>query len=235
MFSRLFLLFALVVAAAARRAPAPATAPSFWTIETAASEVLAEAATGAPEPRAEAMMPKKSSTPFSIAAAPAPSKHHHHHPRGSSSTSSSAAAASQEELDAAEAEAELEAVAVAANAFAEIAAGAQEVEALMGEEQDDEMAMAASLALPTFLEVHEEGDPAAPPLPDVPAEALAQHGLVAVGDDAIFAAADSAASMATASTAAAVSAPITSTEDLEAALEAAAETGSAVVVLDEAN
>lgn len=222
MFSRLFLLLALFAAsAAARRAPVPSVAPaaaSFWNIETAPNaEVMAEAATGAPEPLA-AIAPKKVSP--SIAAAPAPSHKHHHRPRGS-------ADAADDELDA-----ELdEEVAAAANAFAQIAAGAQEIQALIGDEAetvalDDASAAAAALGqLPTFLEIHEDDAAAAAAPMALPAEA-APHGLVAVGDDAIFAAADSAA--------ASVSSPMPSAfSDLQSALEAAAMTGNALIVVDD--
>lgn len=202
---RLFVLLALVAAASAlRRAPAPSTAPAFWNIEVTASEVLAEAATGAPEPRA----PLLKTATTKNAAAPGPSKRRRE--------------SADNEIDAA-ADDELDAVAVAANAFAQIAAGAQEIEAMTAEADD---AATAIPELPTFLELHDEV-----PLEALPAEAVAPHGLVAVGDDAIFAAADSAASAA--STAAA---PVEPSEfsDLEAALEAAAESGTAVVVVDDA-
>lgn len=200
---RLFVLLALVAAASAlRRAPAPSTAPAFWNIEVTASEVLAEAATGAPEPRA----PLLKTATTKNAAAPGPSK------RRRESADNEIDAAADDELDA-----------VAANAFAQIAAGAQEIEAMTAEADD---AATAIPELPTFLELHDEV-----PLEALPAEAVAPHGLVAVGDDAIFAAADSAASAA--STAAA---PVEPSEfsDLEAALEAAAESGTAVVVVDDA-
>ena len=209
MFARLFLLLALFAAAAsARRAPAPSAAPaaSFWNIdETAANaEVLAEAAMGAPEPR-----PLKA-TPSSAAAAPAPSK-----------LQSRRKSTAEDELAA---DAELDAFAVASNAFAQIAAGAPEIEAMMDESAFGEQ-------LPTFVEIHDDAD--ATPGAAVPAEiAVAPHGLVAVGDDAIFAAANSAASSA------APMLPPPSEEfhaDLEAALEAAAMSGTPLVVVDEAS
>ncbi len=212
MFARLFLLLALFAAAAsARRAPAPSAAPaaSFWNIdETAANaEVLAEAAMGAPEPR-----PLKA-TPSSTAAAPAPSK-----------LQSRRKSTAEDELAA---DAELDAVAVASNAFAQIAAGAQEIEAMMDESAFGEQ-------LPTFVEIHDDADTT--PGAAVPAEiAVAPHGLVAVGDDAIFAAANSAASEASS---AAPMLPPPSEEfhaDLEAALEAAAMSGTPLVVVDEAS
>lgn len=205
MVSRLFLLSLFVAAvSAARRAPAPSTAPAFWNIEAAASEVVAEAATGAPEFKA----PPKATK--SVAAAPAPSKQRRRE----------SAAAADSEIDAAGAELDAAAAAAAADVFAQIAAGAQEIEAMTTDAAD---ASAALPELPTFLEIH---DDASPQLAAVPAEAVAPHGLVAVGDDAIFAAANSAAS------AASVAAP-SEFSDLEAALDAAAETGNTVVVVDD--
>ena len=209
MFSRLFLVLALFAAAAsaARHAPAPSAAPaaaSFWNIETETNaEVLAEAATGAPEPR----VPMKS-TPSSTAAAPAPSKRSRR-PRQSTA---------EDELDA---DAELDAVAVAADAFAQIAAGAQEIDAVMADADD-------AATLPTFLEIHE--DAAAPEAAVPVTAAVAPHGLVAVGDDAIFAAANSAASSAAA--ASMLESP-SELADLEAAFEGAAMTGNPLVVIDD--
>ena len=190
MLRNLFFLALLVAGASARRAPAPSTAPSFWAIQSADAEVFAEAATGAPEP--ETMMMKSKT-----AAAPAPSKRRRE-------------SASSFDKDTADAEVE------AFTAFAQIAAGAQEIEAMTADEDAGDVS--APLGLPTFLELHGEQD-AAPEM--------------AVSDDAIFLAADSAASAADAAVAGG-SAFGQPTADLEAALEAAAETGSAVVVVDDA-
>ena len=211
MFARLFLLLALFAAAASARrtpaAPAPSAGPAaFWSIETSAAEVLAEAAMAAPEPR-----PTKAIA--STAAAPAPSK------RGRLPRESFAA---EDELDAVDVE--LDAIAVAANAFAQIAAGAQEIEAMM----DDE-----SAAIPTFLEIHDDADATPGAAAAVPSEvSVAPRDLV--GDDAIFAVASSAAAAA-----APMQPPPQSSEeftaDLEAALEAAAMSGTPLVVVDEAS
>ena len=125
-------------------------------------------------------------------------------------------------------DAELEdAVTEAANAFAQIAAGAQEIDAMMGADDDERTvasAAAAAASLPTFVEIHDGADAAAPEV------AVDHQGLLAVSNDAIFAAANSAAMEA---------APVEQPQseelnaDLEAALEAAAMSGNALLVVDD--
>ena len=228
MLPRLFFLLALAASASARRAPAPSASPaSFWTIETAPNaEVLAEAGTGAPEFVAP---PPKT---IAAAAAPAPSKPRRRGPRQSADVDDELAA-----------DTELDEVAVAANAFAQIAAGAQEIEALMGGDDaaaalDDDAALESSIAaaleqLPTaFVEIHDDSAAAVAAAPEaLPVAAVAPHGLVAVGDDAIFAAANSAASSA--AEASAIPSEFPDQASLEAALEAAAMTGNPLIVVDD--
>jgi len=220
---RILFVALFVTAVAARKAPAPSKAPAFWNVEIPEKEVLAEAGAMAPEPRkgsgSARLAGSSSSTskPSPFAAAPAHS--HHGHRKHSSSI---------DEVDD-------EIFVAAADANAAIAESAQQLEALLAAVEDDTLltadetdSVALLPQLPSFIEFHEEGEPK---LDAVPAEAAPPH-IVAVGDDAIFAAADAAASGA----AVGADAPIVATtSSLEAALEAAAQTGSTVVVVDDAS